>query len=147
MENLENYELANPFKRFLSFVLDSFVVCPVFFVIYFFLPDVDFNLGENNDLLFKSLYNILFLVYLLTIWISFKGQSIGQKIMNVKIISIDNKEITTKQSLLRMLGWLACNMTFGIGFLVMFFNKECRGLHDFTSNSKVIDLTKLKELN
>lgn len=60
--------------------------------------------------------------------------------MKLKIVTIDDKELSVLQYFLRLIGWLASNITFGIGFLVMFFNKDLRCLHDFTSNAKVIDL-------
>lgn len=138
--NETNYTIASPLKRVASFVLDSFIVYPIYLIIYYIISDIGLDLGEHTQLITKGLYNLLFLIFLLTTWICFKGQSIGQLIMKIKIVSMDNKEITPTQALLRMFGWLACNITFGIGFLVMFFNKDFRGLHDFTSNSKVINI-------
>lgn len=140
IENLVSNKIASPWKRFLSFSIDSFIILPIYFGLYFLINFLDLNFGINHDLILKSFYNVVFLMFLLITWISFKGQSPGQMIMKLKIVTIDDKELTILQYFLRLIGWLASNITFGIGFLVMFFNKDLRCLHDFTSNAKVIDL-------
>ena len=140
IENLVSNKIASPWKRFLSFSIDSFIILPIYFGLYFLISFLDLNFGINHDLILKSFYNVVFLMFLLITWISFKGQSPGQMIMKLKIVTIDDKELSVLQYFLRLIGWLASNMTFGIGFLVMFFNKDLRCLHDFTSNAKVIDL-------
>ena len=140
IENLVSNKIASPWKRFLSFSIDSFIILPIYFGLYFLINFLDLNFGINHDLILKSFYNVVFLMFLLITWISFKGQSPGQMIMKLKIVTIDDKELSVLQYFLRLIGWLASNMTFGIGFLVMFFNKDLRCLHDFTSNAKVIDL-------
>lgn len=140
IENLVSNKIASPWKRFLSFSIDSFIILPIYFGLYFLINFLDLNFGINHDLILKSFYNVVFLMFLLITWISFKGQSPGQIIMKLKIVTIDDKELTILQYFLRLIGWLASNITFGIGFLVMFFNKDLRCLHDFTSNAKVIDL-------
>lgn len=140
IENLVSNKIASPWKRFLSFSIDSFIILPIYFGLYFLINFLDLNFGINHDLILKSFYNVVFLMFLLITWISFKGQSPGQMIMKLKIVTIDDKELSVLQYFLRLIGWIASNITFGIGFLVMFFNKDLRCLHDFTSNAKVIDL-------
>lgn len=138
----KEYEIAHPLKRFLAFVIDSFLIVPIYLILIYILDIFSLDLNLNMLLIKNFLYNPLFLIFIFVTWIIFKGQSIGQIIMNIKIESMDKKDITFIQYFLRLIGWLASNITFGIGFLVMFFNKDRRTLHDLTSKCKVIDLKK-----
>lgn len=142
-ENMNNdiYPIASVWKRFAAFSIDTLIVLPFYMIIVLILNKIDLNIGINQEVLSNFLYNPMFLVFILFGWIHFKGQSIGQKIIKIKIVKMDNSNIDYKNALLRVVGWFACNITLGIGFLIMFLNKDKRGLHDFTSNSKVIDIS------
>lgn len=145
MDKIVNNELNNIapiWKRFVAFAIDTIIVLPFYMLIVLILNKIDIDLGINKELFSSFLFNPMFLTFILVGWIYSNGQSVGQKIMKLKILKMDNSEIGSKEAFLRILGWFASNISLGIGFLIMFFNKEHRGLHDYTSNSKVVDLTK-----
>ena len=56
IENLVSNKIASPWKRFLSFSIDSFIILPIYFGLYFLISFLDLNFGINHDLILKSFY-------------------------------------------------------------------------------------------
>lgn len=97
--------------------------------------------------------NIYFRVYLLGIILSYyhicwaymaNGQTIGMKAWKVKLINTKaqyNKKnhisnLYVSQSILRLLGGLISLLCFGLGYLVMYFNKQHKTLSDLISDTQ-----------
>lgn len=129
-----NLKYASGLHRFASFVLDTIIALPIYVLFVMLGTSV-----MQDELLVKGIYNVLFLVFLMVCWIIFKGQTPGQMIMKTKIVDFETgNDITISQTFLRMFGYLLCNFMFGLGFLVMFFRKDKRALHDLISYTAVI---------
>ncbi len=77
------------------------------------------------------------LVYRVGLWTA-QGATVGQKAVGVEITTVDGEPIDLGRALLRYLGYLASGITLGIGFLVIAFNREKRGLHDYIAGTVVI---------
>lgn len=134
----KDMKYANPGKRFLSFLLDTVITLPIYFLFVY----TGYLVGED-ELFIKAFFNLLFILILITFWIIFEGQTPGQMIMKIKIIDEKSKKkIGIVQSFIRAFGYITCNLTLGIGFLFMFFDKKKRGLHDMIALTSVIDISK-----
>jgi uncharacterized RDD family membrane protein YckC len=76
-------------------------------------------------------------IYFIGMW-TWKGQTLGQIVAKVQVVRIDGKPMDLRTSTLRFLGYLACFLTLGIGFLMIVFDSEKQGLHDKIAGTYVI---------
>lgn len=81
------------------------------------------------------------------IWLHGKyGQTLGKMIFNIKVIQTTNEPITYKDAVVRYMGTFANFFTLGIGYLMVGFRSDKRGLHDFIASTKVIYTRKPNKL-
>ncbi len=69
---------------------------------------------------------------------SAKGATLGQMAVGVKITTVDGEPIDFGRALLRYIGYLASAIILLIGFLMIAFTREKRGLHDHIAGTVVI---------
>jgi uncharacterized RDD family membrane protein YckC len=82
-------------------------------------------------------WGIVNILYFIGMW-TWKGQTLGQMVFNIKVIKIDGRPVDLRVATLRFLGYLGCILTLGIGFLWIFFDKKKQGLHDKLAETYVI---------
>jgi len=75
--------------------------------------------------------------YFIGMW-AWKGQTLGQMVVNVKVVAADGQRCDLRTAVLRFLGYLLCCLTLGIGFLAIACNRRKRGLHDRIAGTCVI---------
>jgi len=146
--------------RFLASLLDTiFLALPVGIVI-FFLSDgnwFDFSQYQHNVMMAMSgnthaldtqpqtslkwelLFEVSVLVVTMLFWKRWRGATPGKKFVHIKIV--DNKtfkDITNRQAITRSFGYIASTFSFLIGFLMVAFRKDKRGLHDMLAGTIVI---------
>jgi len=96
------------------------------------------NMSENKMLIFKTFLGFVPTIYfVITTYIS-NGQSIGKKILGIKIISIYHHRIGFWHCIERSLGYVASTLELGIGFLQVFWNPNRMTLHDRIAETIVI---------
>ena len=93
----------------------------------------------QKSLKWELLFELLVLLVTLLFWKKFQGATPGKKFMHVKIVdAITFGEIDNKQAITRSLGYLASTFTFLIGFFMVAFREDKRGLHDLLAGTAVI---------
>ena len=70
------------------------------------------------------------------------GQTPGKAIMRIRVVSSNGKAATTSTIFVRTFGYVLSGMFFGLGFLIAFFTKRHRSLHDFLSGTYVVAISK-----
>lgn len=65
-------------------------------------------------------------------------QTVGQKAMNIKLLSTDGEKINFGQSTGRFFANILNVLTFFIGFLMFFFNRKNQCLHDSLASTLVV---------
>lgn len=158
------------FKRFFAFVIDAFLLGATTTLLSLIFRSVLLSLGEN-------LWYIGFIIAAIYfIWFNSKngkGQTIGMRVLKLKLVDQNKKVISIKQASIRYIVLSFVIFSSGMGqsvsssvdsnnliflsifSLIQFFifytiiialviNKEHYGLHDYISNSYVID-TKQKD--
>jgi len=146
--------------RFLASFLDTlFLALPVAIFIYF-LSDgswFDFSHYQQNlqmamsgntkaltnqpqvSLKWELLFEVLVLVLTVLFWRKSRGATPGKKFVHIKIVDAKTfKEIDTKQAVTRSFGYIASILFFMIGFLMVAFREDKRGLHDLLAGTVVI---------
>jgi uncharacterized RDD family membrane protein YckC len=67
-----------------------------------------------------------------------RGRTLGKLAAGVTIVRVDGEELDYRTAALRVLGYAACGLTLGLGFLSVPFERRKRGLHDFVAGTRVI---------
>jgi len=66
-----------------------------------------------------------------------KGWTLGKRLVNVVVVDYQTKQrLTLKQSFLRYVGHVASTLPFFAGYIMVVFNPEKRGLHDFIAGTQ-----------
>ena len=104
------------------------------------------NMSEGKMLFFKTFLGFVPTIYfVLTTYIT-NGQTIGKKIVGIKIISIYHHRIGFWHCIERSLGYVASTLELGFGFYEVFWNPNRRALHDRIGETIVIN-TRVKSKN
>ena len=146
--------------RFIASFLDTlFLALPVGIVIYF-LSDgnwFDFSQYQQNiqmaisgnahaldsqpktSLKWELLFEVAVLLVTMLFWKQWRGATPGKKFVHIKIVDAKTfEDITNTQAITRSLGYIASTFAFLIGFLMVGFRKDKRGLHDLLAGTVVI---------
>ena len=146
-------------RFFASFLDTLFLALPVAIVIYF-LSDgnwFDFSQYQQNmqmamsgnlhaldkqpqmSLKWELLFEVAVLVITVIFWKKWRGATPGKKFVHIKIVDAKTlKDIDNKQAVTRSFGYIISTLAFLIGFLMVGFRKDKRGLHDLLANTIVI---------
>lgn len=82
---------------------------------------------------------VLFFAYHFYCWtndnpIGLRGQTLGKKVMNIKVVMDDGSDLTPQQAAIRCVGYI-CDL--GIGVLLA-LRPDRKALHDLIAHTKVI---------
>ena len=146
--------------RFIASLLDTlFLALPVGIIIYFLSDGTwfDFSLYKHNVMMAMSgnthaldsqpitslrwelLFEISVLLITMLFWKRYKGATPGKKFVHIKIVDANSFEnITNKQAITRSFGYIASTFSFLIGFIMIAWRKDKRGLHDLLAGTVVI---------
>ena len=110
----------------------------------FFHIDIEAkNMSEKKILFIKTCLGFVPIIYFAISNYITNGQSIGKKILGIKIISIYHHRIGLWHCIERSLGYVASTLELGIGFYQVFWNPNRMTLHDRIAETIVIK-TRLK---
>jgi len=96
------------------------------------------DMRESQILLFKTLLGFVPIIYFALITYITNGQSIGKKILGIKIVSIYHHRIGIWHCIERSLGYVASTLELLIGFYQVFWNPNRMTLHDRIAETIVI---------
>jgi len=95
-------------------------------------------MSEEKISVFKTFLGFVPIIYFGFITYFTNGQSIGKKIVGIKIISIYHHRIGLWHCIERSLGYVASTLELGIGFYQVFWNPNRMTLHDRIAETIVI---------
>jgi uncharacterized RDD family membrane protein YckC len=167
---MDEVRYAGFWVRFIaSFVDTLFLALPIAIVIYF-LSDgnwFDFSQYQQNiqyamsgnaqkalanqpQMSFKweLLFEVSVLLITMIFWRRWRGATPGKKFANIKIVDAKTfKDIDNKQAVTRSFGYIISTLTLLIGFFMVAFRKDKRGLHDLLADTAVIYTTKSTKIS
>ncbi len=146
--------------RFVASFLDTlFLALPVGIVIYF-LSDgnwFDFSQYQQNlqmamagntnalntqpqtSLKWELLFEVAILLITMIFWKRWRGATPGKRLLHIKIVDSKTfEDIDNKQAITRSIGYIVSTLTLLIGFIMVGFRKDKRGLHDLLASTAVI---------
>lgn len=147
--------------RFIASFADTiFLALPIAVVIYFLSDGSWFDLAQYEQnmkaamagnanvalsnppqmsLRWELLFEVSVLLITMIFWKRWRGATPGKKFVHIKIVDAKTLgEISNKQALTRSIGYIASTFTFLIGFIMVAFRKDKRGLHDLLAGTIVI---------
>ncbi len=96
------------------------------------------NLNETKIEFLKILFGFIPTIYFALMTYITNGQSIGKKILGIKIVSIYHHRLSLWHCIERSLGYIASTFELGLGFLQAFWNPNRMTLHDKIAETVVI---------
>ena len=66
------------------------------------------------------------------------GRTLGMRLLRLRVIDVYGAPPGPLRAALRALGYVACALTLGLGFIWVGFDREKRGLHDWIAGTYVI---------
>jgi uncharacterized RDD family membrane protein YckC len=99
-----------------------------------FGSDINFDLG--GAVVAGAIWFIWVGSYFTFFW-DVTGQTPGSRVLGIRVISGDGRDVTLWQALRRFGGLVLCVLSFGIGFLPVLVDKRRRGLHDMLAGTVV----------
>jgi len=133
-------EYAGFWVRFMAQTLDLFILgIPItLFVSIFF--GFDWLFIDSTNWRADVLNFILWTVATVILWTNWRGMTPGKKLMGIRIVSFpDHQTLSYKKSAMRyIIGYTASVLILFLGFLMIAFRKDKRGLHDLIAKTCVI---------
>ncbi len=86
----------------------------------------------------QNVFIVLLIVYLLPFW-HVSQSTIGKMVFHSKVVDASTgKKPSTKQFIIRFVGYIVSSLFFGLGFVWIAFDKRNQGLHDKMANTVVV---------
>lgn len=142
-ERIENKGYALPFKRFLAFLFDIFILSGLIYIMIS-VPNILklFNVNINDNINnYLSIIMLILSVTLVLFYFPFgeskRGKTYGKKIMKISVISENEEVISFPLSFIRQFLLIIDFLTFG--WMLAFVNKKHQTLKDILLHTIVID--------
>lgn len=149
--------VAGIIDMLLLFLISSIFLVPayVFAIIPFILEMVNLTESASYDNADGFLMSLLWFLFVLVVvfvlnivvgifWYAYRpsknnGQTYGKSIMKVKIVKIDNSELTFKNLIVRYLSQIFLAQAISIFiYITIFMDDKKRAVYDFISNTTVV---------
>ena len=77
------------------------------------------------------------IVYTIGFWTA-EGATPGKMAMGLRITTVQGEPVDFGKAVLRYIGYFVSGITLGIGYLMIAFTREKRGLHDYIAGTMVV---------
>jgi uncharacterized RDD family membrane protein YckC len=124
--------------RLLAFVVDEVILgIPVLLVSLAWMTSLSAGASASFVSLSVFAYALLRLLYYLYFW-GARGATPGKSLLGLGIVTMEGRTpIGYGPALLRLLGYMVSSALLGIGFLLIAFSPDRRGLHDRIAGTRV----------
>ena len=134
--------------RLVAFIVDNIII---FFAtaLFAFIAGLATGLGgltsgvsaENVEYLstiFGFFIGTLLGPFYYTFFTGWEGQTPGKKLMGLRVITMTGESVSYGRALLRYMGYFVSFFLLGLGFVMIAFDRNKRGFHDFIAGTCVI---------
>ncbi len=138
-------QLASYGDRFLAFLIDFgvlIVIGIVFGILQFIIIKLNLGIVATLLSLLNMVVNIGYFIYL---WgfdnpLTEKGQTIGKKVMKIKIVKVDGQELGPVDAVLRYIGYAVSSFVILLGYVWIFVDDQNQGWHDKIAKTLVVKI-------
>jgi uncharacterized RDD family membrane protein YckC len=163
VETLDNQEIryAGFWVRFTASLLDTFLLAlPLGTVVYFLSDGAWFDLEAfrqnmalamqgnaqgalaqqpRTDMTWELIFEFSVLAVTALFWRRWRGATPGKRIAGITVVDVNTfGEIDNKQAVIRSLGYIVSTLVLLMGFIMVAFRQDKRGLHDLLAGTAVV---------
>ncbi len=126
---------ATPGSRFVAYLVDVVVLTAAIFVVNMLLSIV----GLVNPTAQNNLVGLIVALLYVVVYQAKTGQTLGKKVMNIKVVTEDGKTPDMVKFFLReVIGKALSSIILGIGYLMILWDSKRQGLHDKIAKTYVV---------
>jgi uncharacterized RDD family membrane protein YckC len=118
---------AGFWRRLCALLVDGFIVGTISNII---------NFSTQNKFAWLSL--LLSAGYFVFFWVKEDGETLGNKLLNIKVKRINNQPMEWSTGVIRYIGYIVSYIVFGLGFLWVAWDAKKQGWHDKIANTVVV---------
>ena len=96
---------------------------------------VGMMLIRGKATLFSSLAGALYSVLL---WVNWNGQTLGKKVMKIRVVREDGKPVDYKEAVVRYLGYILSGVVLCLGYFWVIWDEKKQGWHDKIAGTLVV---------
>ncbi|BEH00382.1 RDD family protein [Bacteroides sedimenti] len=142
-----NQTPASAGERILAQVIDSVIIFLYVLFFVFFLPRVHFFSSDESQVIFFILIVLPVFFYSLAFEIFNNGQSIGKKLLNIRVVMADGSTPTLSAYLLRWILFpIDLPITGGLGLVSILVTKNSQRLGDLAAGTMVVRLNNYRKI-
>ena len=135
-------ELATYGQRFIAFLIDWGVLIGVG-IVFGILGAILGKIAGPLTLVATLLNLVVSIGYFVYLWgvdnpLTGRGQTIGKKVMNIKIVKEDGSDLAVGDAALRLVGYFVSSIVIYLGFLWIIIDDNNQGWHDKIAKTKVV---------
>lgn len=141
--NEEMNEKAGFFIRFVAYMIDSIVLSIALSIIMAISITGSLAMMDNQTfvlavyLISGAIMLIVYFGYFIYFY-GTSGQTLGKKMLRIKVVSTNGTPLTYKKGLLRIIGYIIASIPIYIGFIWMLFDKNKQNWEDKIANTYVV---------
>ena len=119
--------------RFVAILIDSILVAIVNSALAAIL-----GLNTNGRSGLQVLLGLIYYVYFWSSASPWPGQTIGSKLLNIRVVRTDGSDLAISQALIRYVGFFISAICLGIGLIWAAFDANKQGWHDKIAGTYVV---------
>ncbi|MCF7561275.1 RDD family protein [Sabulilitoribacter multivorans] len=133
------FNAAGAGERLLAFLIDTAIKIGYMLVLNWTVGAFD-NMDEWSQIGINTILSFPVMFYTLALESLLQGQTIGKRVMKIKVVKIDGYQASLADYVVRWFFRIVDIYIFGLGFFVMLFNKKTQRLGDMAAGTAVIGL-------
>lgn len=133
-------QLASNFHRFISFLIDEFLITILFWIIFYDdLREISQNSALISDFVKDKIYYYYALMTMYQIFFIHKySTTLGKMALKLEIIAENGEKISASQIWLRSFVCLISGNFLYLGFVLALFTQKRQTLHDYFAKTIII---------
>ena len=121
------------FPRFVAYIIDAIIVGVVVTIV----SAVFGVLGDAGAAIGQLVGFVVGIAYYIYFWSS-TGQTLGKKVMGLKIVTTDGGKLSMGGAFIRLVGYVISSVVLELGFIWILFDKDKQGWHDKIAKTYVV---------
>ena len=126
--------------RTVAFMIDTVFVVAVVFVIYLLFGEGtgEYSREEYSAIIYASLVSLAFLFLYSPVLIRLWSTTVGKRAFRLYVLRSDGRRCGLRRAIGRQCAAVLSVSLLGIGYLMIAFRADKRGLHDFMADTAVV---------